>query len=406
MTQFLKNIESKQPTISPNHQFIPFSSQRETITIMNSTAIAKCRSLLLSSLAMTIMLTLMMMFTFAVPPGLEKNYEPTLSPGGQRSKKLWPPSHVIAYYRVTVPHPADSTYFEVTFSACTATPIRIYYSSCVRGEGDCDLYRDHWFPNSTNAHRTHYSIEDPVFGMQQTLSFGRMANNEPNVTTVHYFGVEMEEGPSFADVLVTLQHYNDTTVNRRFTSSPLVDLDPVNKTLSWDTLVYCLKTNSSDPSKCETEFVPEPIEYTVYMMRSDASVNANLATTCGLRLASKHAKVDKLVTREPASELSIASHVQWNGTYLIGVGARDTAETKFYLDYAYRPLNLTVYRAKPKPNTKIHPALVAVPLVVVFVSALLGVAALAGVGIWYKRKAAAEMEILGEFSPLNESPRE
>ena len=347
------------------------------------------------AMGLVIILTMMMMTVLAaatasVPVGRHLWYQPTLSPNEVRELPLWLPYYSpfsMAFFRVIVPKSPDSNYFEVTFSACLVGTIRVHYSSCVMGTEGCDDGSAQWFPNSTNAHMTHYSVVAPE--LQQMQSIGRIANTEPNITVVHYYGVEIVSSRNgMVRVQATLDYYRAGGISQTFTSSSQVSMDLGNKTLSWDKLVQCRSANSSDPSKCETEVVVEPIEYTVYIMKSESG-NGNLGTTCGMRHPSP--KVKRIVTRAQVTELNIASMIESNGTYLVGVGARAAAGADFTLDFAYRPLLFTVHRE----DTDLRPALFVVPLVVV-VLALTGIIALAGVTIWFKRRVA----IRSEFTQL------
>ncbi len=333
----------------------------------------------------------------------KKEYQPALVHQELRELTLTP-EDPIAYFRVYVPKSLESSHIEVLFSACSAGIVRVYYDSCVQGSQGCDDGSDRWYADEDNYFATHCSIVSEEFGLQETQTVGKISNNKPNVQSVHFYGVEMEKGDKNGQVVVQaqLKYYKEGGVAGSVISDYRVNMDLKTRALSWNKLVYCRHAPDTETHYCEEPFVPNPVEYTAYIARVDKSENVNLGTTCGMSRADPKS-VRKLVTKAHATNINIDSHVNTNGTYLIGVGAHAPAtNTDPEIDYAYRPFTYTVTKENTRSGK--DPTLIIVVLMFVLLLAVIGAALAGGLGFYlYKRNAASKSGAYGEFTPLSGS---
>ncbi len=344
---------------------------------------------------MTLLTTMAPVLTLA-----KKEYQPALVHQELRELTLTP-EDPMAYFRVYVPKSIESSHIEVLFSACSAGTVRVFYDSCIQGSQGCDDGSAQWFPDENNFFKEYYSFVSEEFGLQETQTVGKISNNKPNVERVNFYSVEMVKGDKNGQVVVQaqLKYYKEGGVAGSVISDSRVKMDIITSALSWNKLVYCRHVLDTEADHCEEPFTVNPVEHTAYIARVDKNENVNLGTTCGMRRADPKS-VKKLVTKSQATNINIDSHVNTNGTYLIGVGAHAPAtDTDPEIDYAYRPLTYTVIKENTRSGK--DPTLIIVAIVFVLLFAVIGAALAGGLGFYlYKRNAASKSVAYGEFTPL------
>jgi hypothetical protein len=296
---------------------------------------------------------------------LDKTYEFTLSA-----------TKPTAYFRLSVPHAANSTFFEVDFQACSGL-VQLYRSFCRTSDADCDNGSGPWFPDASNSQYSVYTVYGGSFA-QPTQTFGRIRNlDEDNF--VHFFGVHAThfDAKSASTVQVMFRTYDSNSIAHRFINSDAVTVKQ--NTFSWQTLEYCGKASAQDPQVCEKKIDITPIKYTVYVLPYTGKAPvANLGTACGIMSLAKGAAK----TVSTGSKTSATLPDYGNGDFIVAVGG-DVPDPKHPVDYAYQPHLVTYIR-----TTSYKP--VGVLIVLVLIAAVIVGLGTGGYYLYKKRLANDE----------------